>query len=61
MFWHFFMISKKKSHKLCNYIIALYDYRFHFSQYCNYSAERLEEKDSQTYVIERGMFMGILW
>lgn len=29
-------------------------------QYCNYRAGSLEEKDSQTYIIGRGMFVGIL-
>lgn len=42
-----------------NYIIALYDCRFHFKYY-NYTAERLKEKDNKTFIIEKGMFMGII-
>lgn len=53
------MIFKKNSHKFFNYIMALYDYRFHF-KYCNYTAERLKDKDGKTFIIARSMFMGIL-
>lgn len=47
------MIFKKNSCKFFDYIIVLYDYKFHFKYY-NCVAERLKGKDNKTFIIARG-------